>query len=82
MNLIEAEISSEGLFIEGSRIPLPDKYMKVIEGKKDVVVGIRPEDIYILTKERGDKIRLGLNYKHISIFDKSTQQNLLAIGLK
>ncbi|MEB2793063.1 MAG: ABC transporter ATP-binding protein [Caldisphaeraceae archaeon] len=120
MNLIDAEISSEGLFIEGSRIPLPDEYMKVIEGKKDVVVGIRPEDIYIdergpmegiidmveklgsysilhvkvgdnnlrvivtslVDKERGDKVRLGLNYKHISIFDKSTQQNLLAIGLK
>ncbi len=52
INLFQVEIEGRNFVYGSERWEIPDKYLGLVKGKKDVIVGVRPEDINIEERKK------------------------------
>jgi multiple sugar transport system ATP-binding protein len=115
MNLIKGEVGKDYILLENMRIPIPEKFKKIISEGQKIIVGIRPEDLMIndngilegtvemvedlgpysiihvkigqnlirvieksvARRERGEKVKIGIDIAKLTLFNPSTEKNVL-----
>ncbi|BFH74769.1 ABC transporter ATP-binding protein [Sulfurisphaera javensis] len=50
MNVIKGSVNGDSIIIYDYRIPLPERFKGIVKDGQDVLIGIRPEDLFISDK--------------------------------